>query len=316
MAREGNWPPTARPAAIRARAELQARIRQFFAERGVLEVTTPILSMTGNSDPAMRQFRAEPHGRYLRSSPEYALKRLLAAGSGDIYELGPAFRDEPPARGHNHEFTLLEWYRVGWTARELASEVAELIDTCHPRGGLPRKHLTYRELFLDGAGIDPFEARLEDLRRRAEDLEYEGEPLGRNGLLDLLMALVIQPSLPDHQLTLVRDFPADQAALAKVRAGTPPVAERFEVFLGSVELANGYQELTCPGEQRARFVADNRRRRERGAPEVAPDERLLAALEAGLPECAGVALGVDRLLMCTLEVRGLAEVIAFPGERA
>ena len=317
-----HWQPTAPVDAMTARAALLARIRAFFSARDITEVETPVLSPAGNSDPGIEQFSLDssPH-RWLRTSPEYAMKRLLAAASGDIYELSRVFRQGESGRHHNPEFTLLEWYRVGWTYHELMKETAELVNACgegFDRHWRPVK-ISYREWFKDHAGIDPLAAscgRLSDCAR-AHRLEVENsEQMDRDEWLHLIVSHVIQPALECKRMYLVYDFPATQAALARIRPGEPPAAERFEIFLGPTELANGYQELTDPNEQRARFEAENARRQRAGQATPTLDENLLSALEHGLPDCAGVALGVDRLLMACLGAESLDQVIAFPFDRA
>jgi len=310
------WQATARRAALEARAAMLARIRAFFAERRVLEVETPMLSAAGNSDPGISQWRTRDPEAWLRTSPEYAMKRLLAGGSGDIYELGRVFRGDESGRHHNREFTLLEWYRVGWSYQQLMDETAALVRACIPDGGLREERFTYRELFQRHTGLDPFEATARDLHQRLTENGIDLANPSRLECLDLLLSLVIQPRLAAGTLTFVFDFPAEQAALARIRAEQPPVAERFELFLGPVELANGYQELTDAVEQERRFEHENRERQAAGRPAVPLDRRLLDALAAGLPECAGVALGVDRLLMAATGAASLHEVLPFPADRA
>jgi len=311
------WRPAAAAAQLKARALLLRDIREFFSERGVMEVETPLISMAGNTDPEIQSVQTEDGG-YLRTSPEFALKRLLAAGSGDVYELGRVFRGGEAGRSHNPEFTMLEWYRSGFGYHRLMDEVADLVRQCG-RGKFdrwPMQKLSYRQLFLHYAGLDPNDA---DERAFAECAQQHGVDelqLGRRQWLDLLISVVIQPALPAECLTFVHDFPADQAALARVRQDNPPVAERFELYLGRTELANGYQELTDAGEQARRFEADNRQRALRGQPVYRIDQNLVMALEHGLPECAGVALGVDRLLMAITASASISEVMAFPRSRA
>ncbi len=245
------------------------------------------------------------------------MKRLLAAGSGDIWQMGRVFRDGEAGRRHNVEFTLLEWYRTGWTLERLMAEVETLIrEVCAGHRGLaPARHFTYREAFLAHAGIDPLIAdahALEGCARShgvAADLPDDES---RVVWLDLLMSHVVEPAFADEGLVFVRDFPAACAALARIRPGDPPVAARFECWLDGMEIANGFHELADAAEQRARFEADNAERRRRGLQEMPIDERFLAALAAGLPDCAGVALGVDRLVMAALGARHIDEVIAFP----
>jgi len=311
-----DWRPTAPFDLLKRRAALLDTLRTFFRDRGVLEVETPVLSQAGNSDPGLSPWRTQAPELWLRTSPEYAMKRLLAAGSGDIYELGRVFRGDESGRLHNREFTLLEWYRVGWTFHDLMDEVADLVRTCCPGQPLEEQRLSYRELFMRYAEIDPFEASLETLTARLERSDIRLDSPSRAESLDLLLSLVIQPCLPAGNLTFVFDFPPDQAALARIRPDPVPVAERFELYFGPVELANGYQELTDRAEQGRRFDAENRRRNSAGQPEVPLDARLLAALANGLPECSGVALGVDRLLMAATGAKSLSDVLAFPAGRA
>ncbi len=307
-------------AALRQRAALNAVIRAFFAERDVLEVETPILSEAGNTEPNIDSFHTRFSGhvsagtplRWLRTSPEYPLKRLLAAGVGDCYELGRVFRNGEAGGRHNPEFTMLEWYRVGWDHHRLIDETVALV-----RAALSLVHreatvevIDYRSLYLRQVGVDPFEAGLDALQAPLSDVRIDADGLTRDDWLDLLMTHCIQPHFRGDQMTVVHDWPANQAALARIRPGTPPVAERFELYLGAVELANGYHELNDADEQRARFRRDHAVREARGAVLPALDERLLAALPA-LPDCAGVAVGVDRLLMAMNGTPRIADVLAF-----
>lgn len=321
MKNTGNWAPRAAPATLRARAVLYAAIRRFFAARGVLEVDTPILSAAATVDPHIESF-ATRDGRWLQASPEFAMKRLLAGGAPAIYQIARVFRCEEQGRHHNPEFTLLEWYRPGWDYRALMDEVAELIRACGVEAsGLT--HLTYREAFMRHAGLDPFLAALSELRAccrahfaDAPEPEAGPEPVQRDFFLDLLMSAAVAPQLGHEAPVFIRDFPASQAALARLRDGQPPVAERFELFWKGLELANGFTELTDSVEQQRRFEDDQARRRARG--EVPPpyDTQLIAAIEAGLPGCAGVALGLDRLLMLLLDLPELGDALAFDSERA
>lgn len=247
---------------------------------------------------------------YLRTSPEYFHKRLLAAGSGDIYELGPVFRDGESGRRHNPEFTMLEWYRVGRRYQQLMDETVELVR--HAAGGRlddwPVRRLSWRDAFVHSTGADPFPMSREKLAELAPDAPANTDCAG---LLDWLFATRVQAHFPAHTITLIDEFPAEQAALARIRDGDPPVAERFELFLGPLELANGYHELTDPEEQRARFENDTRERAARGLPAMPIDKHFLAALEAGLPECSGVALGVDRLLMVLVGCDDIQQILTF-----
>jgi lysyl-tRNA synthetase class 2 len=298
--------------AFKLRAKLYALIRTFFAERGVLEVETPVLSEGGNTEPNIESFSTTFAGsreRWLRTSPEHALKRLVAGGLGDCYELGRVFRNGEAGRRHNPEFTMLEWYRVGFDHRRLMRETAALVLTTLASKGWSADvvETSYRDLFA-GLGIDPFEASVEALRAPLAGFGIDPAGLSRDDWLDLLITHRIQPGFPKDRITAVYDFPASQCALAKIRDG---VAERFELFLGTFELANGYHELTDAAEQRARFESDNARRRARGQREVPIDGRFLDAL-AQMPACAGVALGIERLLMYLADTDDNADVIAFP----
>jgi len=298
--------------AFKLRTRLYALIRTFFAERGVLEVETPVLSEGGNTEPNIESFSTTFAGsreRWLRTSPEHALKRLVAGGIGDCYELGRVFRNGEAGRRHNPEFTMLEWYRVGFDHCRLMRETAALVLASLASKGWSADvvETSYRDLFA-GLGIDPFEAPVEELRAPLAEFRIDPSGLSRDDWLDLLITHRIQPAFPKDRITVVHDFPPSQCALAKVRDG---VAERFELFLGTYELANGYHELTDATEQRARFESDNARRRARGQREVPIDERFLDALPQ-LPACAGVALGIERLLMHLADTDDIADVIAFP----
>jgi elongation factor P--(R)-beta-lysine ligase len=321
-----DWRPSATFDALRLRARLYAAIRTFFAERDVLEVETPTLSLAGNTDPNIASFSLQfsgrtdgaPRTRWLRTSPEYPLKRLLAAGLGDCYELGRVFRDGEAGGRHNPEFTMLEWYRVGWDHDRLIDEVATLVQAVLALVGrsATMQRISFRELYLRRLQVDPFTADDAMLRAALGDIDIDPHGLVRDDWLDLLMTHRLQPAFEPDRLLAVYDYPASQCALARIRAGDPPVAERFEVYLGPLELANGYHELADADEQRARFQRDIEARCRRGAAAVPLDERLLSALQAGLPDCAGVALGVDRLLMAMLGSDRIADVLAFPFGRA
>jgi lysyl-tRNA synthetase class 2 len=318
-----DWRPAAGVEALRVRARLYAGIRAFFAERGVLEVETPVLSVAGNTEPNIAPFSLEfsgrtdgaPRTRWLRTSPEYAMKRLLAAGVGDCYELGRVFRDGEAGVRHNPEFTMLEWYRVGWDHQGLVDETADLarmaLALVHRDATLER--IAYRDLYRLRLGLDPFLATETELRNALGDVAVDPEGLTRDDWLDLLMTHRLQPAFDPGTLLSVHDWPATQAALARLRdtGGGGAVAERFELYLGPVELANGYHELRDAAEQRERFHRDGLVRVGRGQVQPPLDERFLAALEHGLPQCAGVALGVDRLLMAMLGTDRIADVLAF-----
>ncbi|WP_313243410.1 EF-P lysine aminoacylase EpmA [Stenotrophomonas sp.] len=312
-------------AALRQRAALNACIRDFFATRGVLEVETPILSVAGNTEPNIDSFHTRFSGhvdageaqRWLRTSPEYPLKRLLAAGVGDCYELGRVFRNGEAGGRHNPEFTMLEWYRVGWDHHRLIGETAALVRAALSlvQREARLEVIDYRTLYRRQLGVDPFEADIDALRAPLSEIHIDPQGLTRDDWLDLLMTHCIQPAFGDDTMTVVHDWPASQAALARVRPGTPALAERFELYLGPVELANGYHELNDAAEQRARFERDLAVRRMRGAVLPPLDEALLAALPQ-LPDCAGVAVGVDRLLMAMNRTPAIADVLAIDFARA
>ncbi len=317
-----DWRPSASRQAIEARARLLADIRVFFAERDVLEVETAQLSSAGNSDPNIASIATDTDTRrFLRTSAEYPMKRLLAAGLPDIYELGRVFRAGEKGSRHNPEFTMLEWYRHQLGYHDLAEEVLQLIKFCgHGKfDDWNIVHTTYRELFLDHLGLDPHHCDEEECRALALERNIHAGHLDLDGWLDLLLTHLIQPGMNAEGITVITDFLPQQAALARIRQDAShgiAVAERFEVYLGQAELANGYQELTDPQEQRQRFAQDRKLRQLRGE-DIAPvDQRLLAALAAGLPECSGVAVGVDRLLMAILGVDHIDMVLAFPFDRA
>jgi lysyl-tRNA synthetase class 2 len=314
-----DWRPCASRHAIESRAQILATIRNFMQERGVLEVETPILSRAGNSDPNIGSLATDSvRKRYLRTSPEYALKRLLASGHRHIYELGRVFRAGEQGRHHNPEFTMLEWYRSGMDYLELADEVVDLIRACSAGmcDGWEAHRRGYRELFMERIGLDPYLCSETELAQCAAERGIATGPLDQSQWLDLLFAEVVQPGLPGEAFTIVHDFLPEQAALARIRPDDPPVAERFEVFMGQMELANGYQELTDPNEQLRRFERENRIRERRGEETVPIDTRLIAALHHGLPECSGVALGIDRMLMSILKLERIGAVLAFDASRA
>lgn len=310
------WQPAASLANLRRRAQLLAAIRTHFAAAGVLEVETPQLAPATVSDPHLCSIEVPGYG-YLQTSPEYAMKRLLAAGSGSIYQIARCFRGGEAGRRHNPEFTLLEWYRVGFSLEQLIAEVAAIASLA--LGDKARRCFRYRELFRAHLDLDPLTCEVAALAAAArQHLEPAFPEADRDTWLDLLMSHVIEPLLPADALSFVVDYPASQAALARLRIDDDgqPVAARFELYHRGVELANGYHELQDRDEQAARFTADLRRREALALPLVAMDERLLAALDHGLPDCSGVALGIDRLLMLAVGGTSLAEVIAFPAGRA
>lgn len=311
------WQPGATMATLRQRSRVLAKLRDFFQQRQVMEVDVPLLSRATVTDHNIDSIQARNAdvAAYLQTSPEYFMKRLLAAGSGDIYSLGKAFRDAENGRRHNPEFTMLEWYRCGWDEHQLMDEVAELIVSLVPETGVRR--YSYADVFIQHLQVDPHFADLADLQRMAVIAGSEAwADETRANCLDLLFSVLIEPQLDDG-LVLVYDYPACQAALAKCAEDSQgrQISRRFEGFLNRVELANGYCELTDAAEQASRFAEDLRLRKLSGKAPVTADSQLLAAMEAGLPECAGVAMGVDRLLMQLQGADSIDQVMPFSWER-
>ena len=316
------WLPSASPESLAARADLLQTLRRFFGDRAVLEVDTPLLSQGTVPDAGIDVFRLSGEGdesdRYLQTSPESAMKRLLAAGSGDIFQICKAFRQGEVGRHHNPEFTLLEWYRVGWNHTALMREVAELVGTALNLDGW--QVWPYRALFAELLGVDPLDEQtglpvLTDLAESRIGSVPDG--LDRDAILDLLMSQCIEPSISDWGVVFITDFPTSQAAMARcIRVGDADVAARFECYVHGKELANGYWEQVDADALSAQLQAENTRRRQRGLPQRPIDDRLLAAHRHGLPECAGVALGVDRLLALKLGTESLGEIISFGWDSA
>ncbi|MEH6575873.1 MAG: EF-P lysine aminoacylase EpmA [Amphritea sp.] len=322
---ENRWQATAPIDNLRARAEIIGNIRNFFAARDVLEVDTPVMSAAAVSDPYIDtiECRYNPvpnqpsEKRYLQSSPEYAMKRLLASGSGAIYQIGKAFRNGEAGRRHNPEFTMLEWYRPGIDHLQLMSEVEALVVDLLDISDCER--ISYGEVFQQYLSINPHTATAAELQPiTLQHIDLDMQDDNRDNWLNLLMSHVIEPQLASRGAVFVYDYPASQAALAKVTENSDgqPVACRFELFVGGVELANGYHELTDSCEQARRFQQDLAVRQGEGLPQRPVDNLLVDALAAGMPECAGVAIGVDRLVMLALGVGTIQEVIAFPFDRA
>ena len=318
------WLPSATRERLAQRAALLATVRQFFETRSVLEVETPMLVNAAVTDVNLRPVELVLGERrlFLQTSPEYAMKRLLAAGMGDVYQLCKVVRGDERSRVHNPEFTMLEWYRVGFEMTGLIQEVAALLDALVTRaGGTARalRQVSYREVFQTSLQVDPLEASTEDLAKIAAAHRLTGHnltELGRDELLDFLMGAVIGPTLGRGEWLALTHYPASQAALAQLDPADPRVALRFEIYADGIELANGFQELADANEQRARFMADNAARRTQGLPQMPIDEPLLAALEAGLPACSGVALGFDRAMMVAVGAKRIDEVISFTIEYA
>lgn len=286
------------------------QIRQFFLQRNVLEVETPILGAAGVTDPYIESLQAD--SLYLQTSPEYFMKRLLVGGSGDIYQLGKVFRKEEIGRLHHIEFSLLEWYRLGFDQWDLMTELADLIEQL--LGFNHFEHLSYHVLFEEYLGINPHTATLEQLSFEAKQhINIEMPRATKDDWLNLLLSHLIEPELKKRGPVFVYDYPPSQAVLAAtaVDEAGHTVAERFELYIHGIELANGFHELTDASQQRQRFEQDNQLRQQMGLSPVTLDENLLAALEVGLPPCAGVAVGLDRLLMLLLGSKSIDEVLSF-----
>jgi lysyl-tRNA synthetase class 2 len=308
------------------RAKLNANIRRFFAGRQVMEVETPLLGACTVTDPALHAFKTSFHlpgqkiGQplFLQTSPEFAMKRLLAAGSGSIYQICKAFRNEESGRHHNPEFTLLEWYREGFTLDDLISEVESLVAEIKPEDFAlhPPERLSYVEAFSAHLGIHPIDATLDELAEIAVSRNIlEATALcggDRSIWLDLLFSYFVQPFLGHGRLTSVYHYPAFMPSLARTCPDDESFVERVEIFLSGMELGNGFHELTNAGEQSARFQRDRQQRKAQGLPMPDMDERLLAALRHGFPDCSGMAVGLDRLLMAFTRRQSLPEVLAFP----
>ncbi|MCF3126396.1 EF-P lysine aminoacylase EpmA [Acinetobacter soli] len=318
--------PTCSIEALKARAQLYRTIREFFAQRNVMEVETPIVSQAGVTDVHLASVQVQRHieGRmqqqYLQTSPEFAMKRLLAAGSGPIYQICKVFRDDEHGRKHNSEFTMLEWYRPGLDLRELMHETAALLNVClaHRFDEIRPLVLSYKHAFQDRLDINPLQATLAQLKQTAQRVGLTLD-LGDDRLayMDLLFSHFVEPSLGFDTPIFLTDFPPEMASLAKVRLDEDgeEVAARFEVYIEGLELANAYDELLDASVLRARFEADNQERDKLGLQVMPLDENLLAAL-AHMPECSGIALGIDRLLMVATQKLNIEQVIAFPASRA
>jgi lysyl-tRNA synthetase class 2 len=319
-----SWRPTASLENLKLRARILSQIRAFFFAREVLEVETPLLSAAASTDPYLDSFKSHylgphaPQGRdyYLQTSPEFAMKRLLAAGSGSIFQICKAFRNGECGNQHNPEFTMLEWYRPGYALHDLMNEVESLLSEILAVDSTER--LTYRQLFLNYVGLDPFQLTAEQARYFLNKHSVTPPELANDidDWLSLILTHLIEPKLGFTRPVFVYDFPVSQAMLARVRQGEPPVAERFELYVKGVELANGFFELADAAEQQQRFAKNLRQRVKLGLPSMPMDENFLAALESGLPDCSGVALGIDRLIMLAVKAKSIQEVMNFPIDRA
>lgn len=318
--------PTCDLEALKARAKMYQRIRQFFAERDVMEVETPILSQAGVTDvhlasvPALRHVNGQQHTHYLQTSPEFPMKRLLASGSGAIFQICKVFRDDEHGRKHNSEFTMLEWYRPTFSLSDLMHETSVLLNVCLAErfSELRPMVLSYKHAFQDRLDINPLQATLEQLKETARRVGLNLD-LGDDRLayMDLLFSHMVEPSLGFDTPVFLTDFPPEMASLAKVKTDEDgeQVAARFEVYIEGLELANAYDELVDADVLRQRFTTDNAERAAQGLTVMPIDEHLLAALPH-MPECSGIALGIDRLLMVAQNKLKLEQVITFPADIA
>lgn len=313
-----DWRPSATLDVLKQRAALLQKVRQFFAKHDVLEVDTPVLSRFGVSDLHLENLTCQlssfpQRDFHLQTSPEYAMKRLLAAHGQSIYQLGKVFRDDAVGRHHNPEFTLLEWYRIDFSMDQLIAEVLELLALV--LGERPVIRLSYQQAFEQFLQINPLQASVVELQiclsRYAHISDLVARENDRDTLLQLAMSIVIEPLFDKKAITVVHSFPASQAALAELNENDARVAHRFEVYAGGIELANGYQELTDAKQQQARFDQDNRLRNQHNKPQKPADFRLVQALESGLPGCAGVALGFDRLFMLAENLDDIRQALPF-----
>ncbi|MBB1311725.1 elongation factor P--(R)-beta-lysine ligase [Pseudoalteromonas sp. SR41-8] len=319
------WQPSAQVNTLAQRAAILRTIREFFYQRHVMEVDTPSLSAASVTDVHLASFKTQFIGPgfakglplYLQTSPEFAMKRLLAAGSGAIYQICKAFRNEEAGSHHNPEFTMLEWYRPGFDEFALMDEIDELMQLI--LNVPPAERLTYQDAFTKALGLDPLSATIEQLQTLACEQGFADiakHETHRDTLLQLLFCMKVEPKIGQQKPCFIYHFPASQAALASICEHDIRVAGRFELYYQNMELANGFNELTNAQEQAKRFTEDNAYRKANNLTQVPMDTRLIAALEHGLPQCAGVALGVDRLVMLATQKNTIKEVIAFDVGRA
>lgn len=319
------WQPAATIKQLKQRADILNQIRQFFAERNVMEVDTPAMSHATVTDVHLHTFKTEFVGPgyaqgqplFFMTSPEFHMKRLLAAGSGCIYQICKSFRNEENGRYHNPEFTMLEWYRVGFDHHDLMDEMDLLLQQILKSGEAER--MTYQQAFIDVLGVCPLEDSMDTLKQAAAKLglsDIANPEEDRDTLLQLLFSVGVEEKIGQTVPAFVYDFPASQAALAKINLNDSRVADRFEVYFKGIELANGFHELDKPQEQLKRFEDDNAKRIEMGLSPQPIDHHLIEALTAGLPDCAGVALGIDRLIMLALGYDHIDDVTAFPFPRS
>lgn len=325
MSMKTDWQPSAPLSSLQARAKMLQTIREFFAQRNVMEVETPLLASAPVTDPHLFNFETqfispmspEVQTLFLQTSPEYAMKRLLASGSGCIYQICKAFRNEEAGRFHNPEFTMLEWYRVGFDHWQLMAEISELVALvlqCESP-----EQISYQQVFVEQLGLDPLDCSMAKLKDTCTTLGFANiaeQENDRDTLLQLLFSHYIEPKIGQQRPCLVFHFPASQSALARISPSDTRVAERFELYFKGIELANGFHELSDATEQAARFKSDNAKRKALGRAPAKIDNYLLSALSFGLPDCAGVALGLDRLLMLLTQSDKISDTLSFNIERA
>ncbi|TWX70842.1 elongation factor P--(R)-beta-lysine ligase [Colwellia demingiae] len=324
-----NWQSTLTWQNAQKRAAVLQQIRQFFAERKVIEVETPALSQGTVTDVYLDalscnyDFLADsPAGHstelFLQTSPEFHMKRLLASGYGCIFQIAKAFRHEESGKNHNPEFTMLEWYRIGFDQFDLMSEVADLLQVV--LGGNKALFTSYQDIFLKTVSVDPltasFDELVEVLNQHEKAADWLIEMNDADLLLQFIFTEIIEPSIGINEPQFIYDFPIAQASLAKISSEDPLVAQRFECYFKGIELVNGFNELTDANEQQVRFEEDNAKRAAQGLPVKPIDKNFIAALSHGLPQCSGVALGIDRLVMLALDIKKISEVQSFSIERA
>ncbi|MFA6052832.1 MAG: EF-P lysine aminoacylase EpmA [Methylobacter sp.] len=323
-----DWRPSCPIEHLRLRAQVLADMRRFFAERSVLEVETPLLGQGIGTDPQLEFFTTEyslpplQQTLFLQTSPEFAMKRLLAAGSGSIYQICKAFRNGESGRFHNPEFTMLEWYRVNFNLPQLMDEVADLIMVLF-NGRKPlqaTQRLAYQDIFISFTGLDPLVFSYQDYcafalnNRLPEAVDICG--LDHAIWLDFIFSHKIQPHLGENALCMVYGYPACQSSLARINEHNSLITDRVELFIDGIELGNGFYELADAQEQGRRFDEEIAIRQQRKLPVTVKDERLIAALKTGLPECSGIAIGLDRLLMLLSNSAAIGDVLGFPIDRA
>lgn len=322
-----DWQPTCAIELLRLRAQMLAQIRRFFAERSVLEVETPLLSHSIGTDPQLEFFTTEycsaplRQTLFLQTSPEFAMKRLLAAGSGSIYQIGKAFRNGESGRFHNPEFTMLEWYRVGFTLPQLMDEIADLIGELFSGHSLQEtQRISYQDIFCSLTGLDPLVFSYQDYCAFARDCQLSEavDICGRDHAmwLDFIFSHKVQPHLGGNQLCMVYGYPACQSSLARINEQCPLTTDRVELFINGIELGNGYYELADAEEQNRRFDKELAIRHQQKLPVSVKDKRLISALKSGLPECSGMAIGLDRILMLLSGSASIEDVLGFSIHRA